>query len=80
MEHCHRFVEDYQGMMAFGLDRETDEATLICYLQKFSDDELMKTIIKRFSDEELEETFQFITKMMKAHLSEQEYHKLFLKE
>lgn len=67
-------------MMAFGLDRKTDEATLICYLQKFSDDEFLKTLLPRMSEKELEDLFLFITKLMKNHLSEPEYHSLFLKD
>ncbi|MDM8515649.1 cytoplasmic protein [Desulfobacterales bacterium HSG16] len=78
--HSHRFVEEYEGLTGFGLDRETDENTVICYLQKFSDDELMKTIIKRLSDDELESIFSTISRIMKTHLSEPEYHRLFLKD
>jgi hypothetical protein len=51
--HSHKFVETYEGLVGFGADRETDENTVVYYLQKFSDDRLMKTIIKRLSDEEL---------------------------
>ncbi|MBW1763489.1 MAG: cytoplasmic protein, partial [Deltaproteobacteria bacterium] len=35
--HSHKFVEEYEGLVGFGMDRETDENTLIYYLQKFSD-------------------------------------------
>jgi len=78
--HTHKFVDNYKGLVAFGLDRETDENTVICYLQKFSDDNLMKNIIKRFDDEELKDIFEFISRLLKKHLSESEYHQLFLKE
>jgi hypothetical protein len=43
--HSHNFVETYDGLVGFGADRNTDENTVIYYLQKFSDDRLMKTII-----------------------------------
>jgi hypothetical protein len=36
--HSHNFVNEYQGLVGFGLDRETDEKSLKVYLQKFSDD------------------------------------------
>ena len=78
--HSHRFVETYQGLVGFGFDRETDENTIICYLQKFSDDAFMETIVKRMNDEELEEVFSLISRLLKEHLSEQEYHQLFLKD
>jgi len=50
------------------------------YLQKFSDDALMKTILKRMSDEDLAEVFDILSKMLKKHLTEPEYHRLFLKD
>jgi hypothetical protein len=78
--HSHNFVETYEGLVGFGADRETDENTVVYYLQKFSDDRLMKTIIKRLSDEELAEIFSLITRLLKQHLVSSEYHGLFLKE
>ena len=79
-KHFHNFVETYQGLIGFGLDRETDENTVICYLQKFSDDDLMKQLIKRLSEEELSGIFEMISRLLKKHLSESEYHHLFLKD
>jgi hypothetical protein len=78
--HSHRFVENYEGLVGFGADRPTDENTLIYYLQKFSDDELMRVLTRRMSDEELKEVFGLISRLMKTHLSDVEYHRLFLKE
>ena len=79
-QHTHRFVEDYDGMVGFGLDRETDERTVIYYLQKFSDDELMAVMSKRMKDEDLSALFELISMLLRKHLSEPEYHRLFLKE
>ena len=79
-KHSHRFVEEYDGLVGFGASREEDEATLICYLQKFSDDQLMALIRKRMSDEDLEELFNLLGRLMKKHLTEQEYHTYFLKD
>ena len=78
--HTHNFVENYQGLVGYGADRETDENTIIYYLQKFSDDKLMTTITQRMADEELLETFEFINRLLKKHLTESEYHNLFLKD
>jgi hypothetical protein len=78
--HSHRFVEDYDGPEAFGLNRETDENTLIVYLQKFSDDQMMETMRHRMSDQDLSDLFDLISRLMQRHLSEAEYHALFLKE
>ena len=78
--HAHHFVETYNGLVGFGADRETDEKTLIYYLQKFSDDTLMETLTQRMSDDELEEVFNLISRLLKNHLTESEYHRLFLKQ
>jgi hypothetical protein len=77
--HKHEFVESYNGMVGYGMDRETDEATIQVYLQKFSDDEMMRTILPRLSDHELGEVFDLVSRLMHRHLKEREYHKLFLK-
>ena len=79
-QHSHRFVEKYDGLVGFGLDRKTNEHTLTYYLQKFSDDELMALIRPRLTDSEMEALFNLVARLMKQHLSEEEYHRYFLKE
>jgi TorA maturation chaperone TorD len=79
-KHSHQFVETYQELVGFGLNRQTDENTVIYYLQKFSDDTLMATLIKRLSDDELRDIFESLSRILKEHLSEPEYHRLFLKD
>ncbi len=79
-KHSHKFVEEYDGLVGFGLDRETDEFTLTYYLQKFSDDRLMALIRGRMADSELEELFDLMARLMKNHMSEEEYHRYFLHE
>jgi TorA maturation chaperone TorD len=79
-QHSHQFVERYTGLVGFGLDRETDENTLICYLQKFSDDAVMAAIIRRLADHELAEVFDLINRLLRRHFTEAEYHRLFLKD
>ena len=78
--HTHNFVETYRDLVGYGFDRETNENTIIYYLQKFSEDRLMAIITKRMTDGELEEIFNLINRLLKNHLTESEYHKLFLKE
>ena len=78
--HSHTFVETYQGLVGFGMDRETDEDTVVYYLQKFSDDTLMNTLKKRLQDDELSTLFELLSRLLHKHLSEDEYHKLFLKD
>lgn len=76
----HNFVETYKGLIGFGLDRETDKKTIICYLQMFSDDQVMNALINKMTDEELEEIFSMITRLLRKHLTESEYHRVFLKD
>ena len=78
--HAHRFVEDYDGFVGFGLDRESDANTLVYYLQKISDDALAQTLVPRLTDAERQELFDMLTGLLKTHLSEDEYHSLFLKD
>ncbi len=79
-KHSHDFVETYKDLVGFGLDRETNENTVIYYLQKFSDDRLMKNLIEKMTDDDLDEIFFMITRLLKTHLSDSEYHTLFLKD
>jgi TorA maturation chaperone TorD len=78
--HTHAFVENYDGLVGFGLDRETDEATVAVYLQKFSDDRLLREITPRMTDDELDRIFTMLSQLLRRHLSEDEYHSLFLRQ
>jgi hypothetical protein len=78
--HHHKFVETYAGPVGFGLERKLDECTLIVYLQKFSDDDLMDLIRKRMSQEDMEELFNLISRLLKRYLTEEEYHRYFVKD
>jgi len=79
-DHHHRFVEEYDGLVGFGLDRETDELTLTYYLQKFSDDDLMALIRGRMAEEDVKSLFDLVTGLLRKYLSDEEYHQYFLKE
>ena len=76
----HNFIQEYKGLGPFGMDRATDEETVMFYLQKFSEDRFLKTFIPRLSDKELEEIYYFINDRLQKHISEDEYHALFLKD
>ena len=79
-KHSHNFVEEYDGLVGFGLSREVDEHTLTYYLQKFSDDRLMALIRGRISDEDMEELFNLMGRLLKEYLNDDEYHTYFLKD
>lgn len=76
----HQFVHNYKGVGAFGMDRKTDEQTLMFYLQKFSEDSFMETFVPRLSDVELEEIYLIVNDFLKRYITEDEYHALFLKD
>jgi len=78
--HKHSFVEEYDGMVAFGLSREMDEKSLMYYLQKFSDDDLLRVLVPRLSEQDINRLFALISELMRNHLSDSEYHRLFLKD
>ena len=79
-QHNHTFVEEYEGLVGFGMDRSTDENTLFYYLQKFSDDEMMEIIRSRISDEDMDELFNLLCMLLKKYLKDDEYHRYFLKD
>ncbi|ACN14868.1 hypothetical protein HRM2_17640 [Desulforapulum autotrophicum HRM2] len=79
-QDTHNFIQNYTGLGAFGMDRKTDQETIMFYLQKFSEDRFMAKFIPRLDQDELQEIYIFINKMLKQHLSENEYHNLFLKD
>jgi len=78
--HSHRFVEEYDGLVGFGLDRQTDEYTLTYYLQKFSDDDCFARLRGRLSPEEMETLFDLLGRLLKTHFSKEEYDRYFLKD
>jgi hypothetical protein len=79
-KYSHRFVEEYDGFEGFGFSRDVDEATITCYLQRFSDDDLMAVLRSRMTGEDMEGLFDYITGLLKQYLKDEEYHKYFLKD
>ncbi len=76
----HQFIQKYQGLAAFGMGRKTDEETIMFYLQKFSEDSFLKAFLPRLSDKELEDIYMWVNTYLKKHITEDEYHALFLKD
>ncbi|MFH1153478.1 MAG: cytoplasmic protein [Pseudomonadota bacterium] len=76
----HTFIHTYQGLGAFGMNRKTDEETIMFYLQKFSEDRFMAALVPRLTDKELEFIYDTINDLLKKHITEDEYHGLFLKD
>ncbi len=69
-----------ESEICFGFDRKTDEQSLIAFLSHFSDKRLTQTLIPRMTDDEIIHIVDQLTNLMRNHLSEREYHHLFLGE
>ena len=66
--------------IVFGFDRKTDERSLRLFLQRFTDKYLLDALLPRLQDDDIAATVDFLTGIMRKHLSEKEYHSLFLAE
>ena len=66
--------------ICFGLDRQTDERSLLAFIQNFADPVFLQHLIPRMTEEEILATLDFLSRLMHKHLSEGEYHRLFLKD
>lgn len=66
--------------MFFGLNRTTDEQSLITFLHRFGDHRLTTTLVPRMSEDEIHRVIDLLTQVMRTHLSSDEYHRLFLGE
>jgi hypothetical protein len=66
--------------IVFGFDRATDEQSLQMFLQRFTDKKVLGVLLPRLQDEDIFTTVDFLTAIMQKHLSEKEYHTLFLAE
>ena len=66
--------------MYFGINRITDEQSLVTFLQHFSADRLTSALVPRMTEQEILQIVDLLTGIMKNHLSGDEYHTLFLGE
>ena len=68
------------GEMIFGFDRETDEKSLALFMRRIADPEMADEFIPRLDDAEISIILDLFTRLMKKHLRQDEYHRLFLGE
>lgn len=66
--------------MFFGLNRAMDEQSLIAFLRQFSSDTMTASLVPRMSAEEIHQVVDLLCGIMRTHLSDEEYHRLFLGE
>jgi hypothetical protein len=65
-DHSHRFIEEFDGFIGFGLNPESDMDTVTYYLQKFSDDQLMRLLRTRLTDEERQAIFDLLSGLLRS--------------
>ncbi len=70
--------EEAATTIAFGWDRATDERSCQAFVQRFSRPELLALLTPRLTDGELTGLVDHLSGLMKRHLAEGEYHRLFL--
>ena len=83
MTSREKYPSEGQGKaeeISFGFDRATDEKSLALFLECFVDRQLLDTLLPRLSDDEILEIVDSLSRIMHKHLSEKEYHRLFLSE
>lgn len=66
--------------MCFGLTEELDRQSFICFLQLAGDKKFAETLSRRVSSEEIIKHVDSFTSLLRQHLSEDEYHALFLQD
>ncbi len=66
--------------MFFGMNRATDEQSLVAFLRQFSSDRMTAALVPRMSEKEIHQVVDLLTGIMRNHLSGEEYHRLFLGE
>lgn len=66
--------------ICFGLTRAIDEKSLIAFIEAFADRKLLHTLVPRLADDEITAMLDFLSRLMKKHLTEEEYHRLFLEQ
>lgn len=66
--------------ICFGLTRAIDEKSLIAFIEAFADRKLLQILVPRLADDEITAMLDFLSRLMKKHLTEEEYHRLFLEQ
>jgi hypothetical protein len=69
---------DQADSMVFGFDRISDEQSLTVFLRKIARPEILALLIPRLADQEIVAVLDLFTGLLKTHLSETEFHHLFL--
>lgn len=66
--------------MCFGLSDQLDRESFRCFLRLAGGTQFSTTLAERITTDEIEEFVNSFTRLMKQHLSEHEYHTVFLQQ
>lgn len=66
--------------MLFGMNHATDVDSLITYLAHFGHERLTTALVPRMNTQEIHQVVDLLTQIMRNHLTDEEYHALFLGE
>ncbi len=66
--------------ICFGLDEELDRTSLATFLQLSGDKKFAELFSSRLSSDEILRHVDSFTALLKRHLKEDEYHRLFLQD
>jgi hypothetical protein len=64
--------------MCFGLSEDLDKESFSCFLQLAGRAQFAESLAARLSSDEIDECVSFLMGLIVKHLSEDEYHSLFL--
>jgi hypothetical protein len=66
--------------MCFGLSSQLDKESFSCFLQLAGRREFADVLASRLSSEEIDNILNAFMPLLRRHLSEDEYHRLFLRD
>lgn len=66
--------------MCFGLTEDLDRQSFACFLQLAGDKKFAEVLAGRVSSEEILHFVDSFTHLLREHLNENEYHRLFLQD
>lgn len=66
--------------IAFGMDRETDERSLVRFVLRFARPGVLAALAPRLDEAEILALVDTLSLTLKKHLTDREYHLLFLRD
>lgn len=77
---AHTFMKPDPAKICFGLSEELDRSSLTHFLRLSGGKHFAEVFSSRLSSEEIHQLSDMFMVLIRKHLSEQEYHSLFLQD